>query len=124
MVDKVTYTGLPDIAGPYVHAAKHDNTLYVSGLTAFGTEQQKGTLKSQCEAILNQINIILESELRGIQDIIKVTMFVKNIEQLAELRVVLFKYYQEHLPASSLVEVSNLFHPDLDIEIEAIIALK
>lgn len=124
MVDKVIYPGLPDIAGPYVHATKHDNTLYVSGLTAFGTEQQKGTVKSQCEAILNQINVILESESRGVQDIIKVTMFVKDIAQLSEIRAVLFEYYQEHLPASSLVEVSNLFHPDLNIEIEAIIALK
>jgi len=36
---------------------------------------------------------------------------------------VLFHYYGDHLPASSLVQVSALFSPDLKIEIEGIMAL-
>ena len=41
----------------------------------------------------------------------------------AQLREVLYRNYGEHLPASSLVQVSGLFSTDLRIEIEAIFAL-
>ncbi|WP_425298446.1 hypothetical protein [Pseudovibrio ascidiaceicola] len=42
---------------------------------------------------------------------------------LGELRSVLVDLYGDHLPASSLVEVQKLFHPDLKIEIEATLTL-
>ncbi|TOH88836.1 enamine deaminase RidA, partial [Vibrio parahaemolyticus] len=40
MVERVIYESLPQIAGPYVHATKHNKTLYISGLTAYGTDAQ------------------------------------------------------------------------------------
>ena len=42
MIKKCSYDFLPAIAGPYVHATKHNQTLYISGLTAFGTGAQCG----------------------------------------------------------------------------------
>lgn len=42
---------------------------------------------------------------------------------LAMIRKQLFDFYEGYLPACSLVEVSRLIHPDLHIEIEAVVAL-
>lgn len=123
MPEKVNYECLPTIAGPYVHAVKHKDTLYVSGLTAFGTSAQSDPLIAQSEVILAQLAQILKTEKRCKEDLVKLTIFVKYISQLSLIREQLFGFYESFLPACSLVEVSNLIHPDLLIEIEAVVAL-
>ena len=123
MVERITYSHLPKIAGPYVHATKHNGTLYISGLTAFGTDAQAASLTEQCQAILAQIEAVLDTEKKEKKDIVKVTVFVTDIGQLASIRESLFSFYDGSLPACSLVEVSKLIHPDLKIEIEAIVGL-
>ncbi|MDC9596725.1 RidA family protein [Xenorhabdus anantnagensis] len=123
MVIRMNYDDLPQVKGPYVHATKHHGLLYVSGLTALGTEAQTHNVESQTFTILQQITSILEQEKRHKSDLIKFTIFVKNINQLPLIRPLLFDFYEGNLPSCSLVEVSNLIHPDLQIEIESIIAL-
>ncbi|WP_428242276.1 RidA family protein [Gynuella sp.] len=124
MIERINYECLPTIVGPYVHASKYNNTLFVSGLTAYGTDAQQLDLMQQCEEVLSQINRILEQEKRSKSDLIKLTIFMRNISLLPSVREQLFKFYEGYLPACSLVEVSNLIHPDLQIEIEVIVALK
>ncbi|MGH0004148.1 RidA family protein [Pseudovibrio ascidiaceicola] len=51
------------------------------------------------------------------------TIFVTDLSALGELRSVLVDVYGDHRPASSLVEVQKLFHPDLKNEIEATLTL-
>ncbi|NOH71669.1 RidA family protein [Vibrio pectenicida] len=123
MIKKCSYDFLPAIAGPYVHATKHNQTLYISGLTAFGTDAQCGGVTEQAMEILSQISQVLDHEDCSRSDLIKLTIFVTDITLLSLIREHLFEFYQGHLPACSLVEVSALIHPDLKIEIEAIAAL-
>ncbi|OTA18479.1 hypothetical protein Xvie_00306 [Xenorhabdus vietnamensis] len=123
MVIRMNYDDLPEVKGPYVHATKHHGLLYVSGLTAFGTEAQTHNVESQTLAILQQMTSILEQEKRHKSDLIKFTIFVKDINQLPLIRPLLFDFHEGNLPSCSLVEVSKLIHPDLQIEIESIIAL-
>lgn len=123
MVERITYPHLPSISGPYVHATKHNETLYVSGLTALGTAAQSRGVIEQCQCLLEQIEEILAYESLRKEHIIKLTIFVKDIGQLSQIRGALFDFYQGYLPACSLVEVSNLIHPDLLVEIELIVAL-
>lgn len=124
MVKRVNYEHLPQISGPYVHATKHDKTLYVSGLTAFGTSAQTQGFEAQTDIIVKQISEILKVEGRSVSDLAKLTIFVKDIRKLSTIRSMLFDFYGKYLPACSLVEVSNLIHPELLVEIEAIVALK
>lgn len=123
MVERVNYEGLPQISGPYVHATKHNKVLYISGLTAYGTEAQSSDLLEQSAEILSQIEAILEYEQGSKSDLIKLTIFVRDISLLASIRELLFQFYEGNLPACSLVEVSKLIHPDLLVEIEAVVAL-
>lgn len=64
MVERINYQELPQIAGPYVHAAKHNETLYISGLTAYGTDAQCSDMLAQSDVILEQISAILHREHR------------------------------------------------------------
>ena len=117
------YRALGEVKAPYVHSVKHGNTLYVSGLTAFGTAAQHKGIAEQAEEIFSQIRNIVSVEEIDFSALIKVTIFITSFEDINRLRKVLYRNYGDHLPASSLVEVSRLFSPDLSIEIEAIFGL-
>ena len=106
-----------------MHAVRHADTLYVSGLTAFATEAQGQTVQDQARAILEQLAAVAASEGTNLKSLIKITVFLTDITDLAAIRDVLFDYLDGALPASSLVAVSALFSPDLNVEIEAILAL-
>ncbi|MFO6300439.1 RidA family protein, partial [Rahnella selenatireducens] len=114
------YPALGEVKAPYVHSVKHGNTLYISGLTAFGTAAQHEGIAGQAEEIFNQIRKIVSVEEIDFSALMKVTIFVTSFEEINELRKVLYRNYGDHLPASSLVEVSRLFSSDLSIEIEAV----
>lgn len=122
-LQRKNYAALGEVKAPYVHAVKHGNTLYISGLTAFGTAAQQANMAAQAEAIFAQIHTIAAEEGTTLQSLIKVTIFITSFDDIEALRKVLFHHFGAHLPASSLVEVSRLFSTDLSIEIEATLAL-
>lgn len=122
-IERINYLALGEVKAPYVHAVKHGNTLYVSGLTAYGSAAQTGSVAEQAKVIFEQFQLIAEAENKTLSALLKVTLFITSFEDIDALRQVLFHYYGDHLPASSLVQVSALFSPDLKIEIEAVMAL-
>ncbi len=117
------YPHLDAPVGPYVHAVSYNGLLFLSGLTAFNTPAQNGDLATQAEAVFDQIKSILEAEGVNFNNLLKVTIFVTEFGEVDKLRNVLFSYYGNNLPASSLVQVKSLFAPELKIEVEAIVAL-
>lgn len=117
------YPELGEVKAPYVHSVRHGNTLYISGLTAFGTPAQHKGIAEQAEEIFSQIRKIIAAEGADFSSLIKVTIFITSFAEINALREVLYRNYGNHLPASSLVEVSRLFSPDLSVEIETIFAL-
>ncbi|ABP61357.1 RidA family protein [Enterobacter sp. 638] len=117
------YPALGEVKAPYVHSVKHGQTLYISGLTAFGTPAHHKGIAEQAEEIFSLLRKIVSAEDADFSALIKVTIFITSFDEIDELRNVLYRNYGDHLPASSLVEVSRLFSPDLSIEIEAIFGL-
>jgi len=114
--------GLP--AGPYTHAVTHGSTLYTSGFTAFGTRAQTGTAGEQTCSVLDQLEFLAERHSASLRDLVKVTVFVTDPLDIPAIREILSDRYGNDVPASSLVLISELFDPDLRVEIEAIIALR
>lgn len=117
------YPALGEVKAPYVHSVRHGNTLYISGLTAFGTPAQHKGIAEQAEEIFSQIRNIISAEGADFSSLIKVTIFITSFAEINALREVLYRNYGDHLPASSLVEVSRLFSPDISVEIETIFGL-
>lgn len=118
------YPHLEEPVGPYVHAVKHNGFLFLSGITAFGSSAQNGTIAEQTDVIYSTIDSIATKENADLSDIVKVTIYVTSFDELESLRASLFKQYGSNLPASSLVQVNRLFSPDLKIEVEAVIAVE
>lgn len=123
MLQRKNYSELGEPVGPYVHAVRHDRSLFLSGVTAFGTPAAQADIGQQARACFAQIARIAAAEGTTLASLVKVTLFVTSLEDLQTLRAALFETYGAHLPASSLVRVAGLFAPELRIEVEGILAL-
>lgn len=115
--------------GVFSQAIKVDASgelLFISGLTsrdADGNVVGAGDIKLQTETILENMKRLLAEAGGSMADIVKVTVFIRDMEQFDEIHEVRRRYFSEPYPASSMVEVSRLVSPEHLIEIEAIAAV-
>jgi len=103
--------------------ASEGRTVYVSGqvsMDAEGNVVGEGDVKRQTETVLEHVKTVLEEAGGGMDDIVKVTVFITDMELYDEIHEIRRRYFEEPYPASSMVEVSALIDPRLLIEIEAI----
>lgn len=123
----VEHKDYPEIApaGPtYSRGTRAGNLLFVSGCTARGSEAQGKPLMEQLEETLKRVVGVVKAEGGSPGDIAKITSFVTSISDWTnnpEKQAELFeKYFEGKYPANSLIEISALAEPGLDVEIEAI----
>ena len=98
-------------------------TIYVSGQVSMDTEGNvvgEGDVKLQTETVLEHVKTVLEEAGGGMEDVVKVTVFITDMGFYDEIHEVRRRYFEEPYPASSMVEVSALIDPRLLIEIEAV----
>ena len=121
----------PDIApaGPtYSRAVKAGNLLFISGCTARGTDSQGKSMMKQLDVTLGRLLAVAAAEGAGPGSFAKLTCFVTSIADYQldsqEQRALFAKHFQEQYPANSLIEISALAEPGLDVEIEAIVVLE
>lgn len=98
-------------------------TIYVSGLTSRNKEGEvvgKGDIKVQTDTVLMNMQTILEEAGATMDDIVKLTVFIRDMELFDLIHDVRRPYFTQPYPASSMVEVSMLADPELLIEIEAV----
>ena len=91
------------------------------GRNAQGEIVGKGDVKAQTRQTLENVKAVLEAAEATLDDVVKVTVFVTNVEEhFSQIHEVRAEYFKKDYPASTLVEVKALAHKDLLIEIEAI----
>ena len=97
----------------------------MSGATARDTEAAFSDIRAQTDVIYKRIKFILEAEGGSVDNVVKVTQFVTEIDEAASKAVyeTRQKYFGEKVPASTRVQVVGLVDPNLKIEIEAIAVL-
>jgi len=98
-------------------------TIYVSGqvsLDAEGSVVGEGDIKLQTETVLEHVKTVVEAAGGGMDDIVKVTVFITDVGLYDEIHEVRRRYFDQPYPASSMVEVSALIDSRLLIEIEAV----
>ena len=112
----------PKAIGPYSQAIQAGNFLFLSGqipLDPKTGELVKGDIQQQTQQVLENINGVLESQRLGMEDVVKVTIFLKDIGNFNQVNEVYALYFPSSPPARSTVEVAKL-PKDADIEIEAV----
>ncbi len=122
-LERKLYPHLTRPFGAFCHAVRANGFLFLSGFTASDTPAADSDIVAQTEAVLDVIKSVLEAEGAGFENVVKVTVYVTELDKLQEIHDVRFRYFGDHLPASTLVQVVNLIRPNLKIEIEAIVVL-
>lgn len=112
----------PGAVGPYSQGVKGGNIIYTSGqlhIVPETGELIKGDIQKATRVCLDNVKAILEKGGATLEDVVKVTVFIKDISNFSLVNEVYAEYFVNHKPARSLVEVSKL-PLDGDIEIEAV----
>jgi len=112
----------PKAIGPYSQAVRAGSFLFLSGqipLDPKTGDLVKGDIRKQTQQVLENIKAILESQELGMEDVVKTTIFLKEIANFIQVNEVYSCFFPSFPPARSTVEVARLPR-DVEIEIEAI----
>ncbi|MGY3691712.1 2-iminobutanoate/2-iminopropanoate deaminase [Bradyrhizobium sp. USDA 3240] len=118
--------GLPAPLSHYTDAVRHGDILFVSGLTAHdGDGKLVGGTDSaaQTRQILTNLGKVLDAAGATFSDVLKVTVFLTDINDRAAINPVRQEFFGQSRPASTLIEVSRLALPEMKVEIEAVVGL-
>ena len=117
--------GAPAPIGPYSQAILNGSTLFVSGqipLNPFTGELVIDTIENATHQIMKNITALLTEAGMTLNDIVKCSIFLKNMDDFAEMNGVYGSYFNDIPPARETVQVSKL---PLDVTIEiSCIAIK
>lgn len=126
VVSTIRSESLAPASGPYASGLKVSLTgahlVLVSGQVAEAPGEvcvAKGDVTAQAEQVLRNLVTVLEAAGACTSDVVKVTVYLRNMEDREAVAEVRRRFFGDHLPASTLVEVSKLAHPDWLLEIEA-----
>jgi enamine deaminase RidA (YjgF/YER057c/UK114 family) len=111
----------------YSRAVRVGNTVHVSGTTASdesGAVIGVGSAYAQTVYVIEKIERALQEAGASLKDVVRVRMFVTDIDQWEEIGRAHSEFFKDILPASTMVEVSRLVAPEhlVEMEMEAIIS--
>jgi 2-iminobutanoate/2-iminopropanoate deaminase len=125
MKKAIQIPGAPAPIGPYSQAIMHGETMYISGqipLNPFSGLLEVETIQSATHQVMKNITALLEAAGLNIENIVKCSIFLKNMDDFAEMNIVYGSYFSNIPPARETVQVSKL---PLDVPIEiSCIAIK
>jgi 2-iminobutanoate/2-iminopropanoate deaminase len=104
----------------YCHVVRAGNLIWVSG--AIGVEADGSIPEDageQAELALASIDACLKAAGAGAEHVVKVNVYLTNVDDRAKINPVRQRYFGEHRPASTLVGVTALVLPGAKVEIEA-----
>jgi len=115
----------PDPYEPYriSQGMRVGELLFVSGQAAIDERGQLvgvGDFDAQAERTFTNLRQVLEAGGSSLANVVKVTIFLTDMSNFARIVELRGKWFSEPYPADSIIQVSALALPELDIEIEAI----
>lgn len=115
----------PAAIGPYSQAIKADGLLFISG--QLPVNPADGTIPTQVEAqakqSLENVMAILYNAGLGANDVVKTTVFLKDMNDFAAVNAIYAQYFTKEFPARACIEVARL-PKDALVEVEAIAVCK
>ena len=106
----ITSDNLPQAIGPYSPAVKVHGIIYTSAqvpVTLDGTMVERD-IKIQTRQVLANLRTLLEDANSGIERVVKVSVYLENIEDFGVVNVLFAEAFGEHKPARSTISVKGL----------------
>ena len=122
MIDRIKTSGAPEALGTYSQGSKIGNLVFTSG--QIGIDPNTGILitenfQDEVFQVLKNVSAVLDAGGSSIKELIKLTVFIKDISNFKAVNDAFTIFFDSDYPARSLVEVSDL-PAGANIEIEAI----
>jgi 2-iminobutanoate/2-iminopropanoate deaminase len=118
--------GLPEALSHYTDAVSAGGLLFVSGIVAVdadGSLVGRDDVVAQTRRIFEIMRAVLADAGCSFADVVRVTVYLTDVDDRAQINPLRQEVFGEALPASTLVEVSRLAVPGARVEIECIAAL-
>ncbi len=125
MKERVQTLNAPQAIGPYSQAIKANGLVFASGqipLDPTTGKMLQGSIAEQTERVLTNLKGVLEAAGSSLDQIVKTTVFLADMNDFAEVNEVYGRFFGETPPARSTVEVARLPR-DAGVEIDAIALL-
>jgi 2-iminobutanoate/2-iminopropanoate deaminase len=120
-IERIRLEGvLPAPVSHYCDAVRAGDILYVSGIVAMDRDGKvvgAGDAARQTEQIFEHIATVLAHVGADASRITSVLIHLTNMDDRVRINPVRIRYFGEHRPASTLVQVAALIHPDLLVEV-------
>ena len=121
-LEKVQTGGAPAAIGPYSQAIAHGGLVFTAGqipLDPASMQMVEGDVAAQTERVMQNLSAVLEAAGASLQSVIKTTVFLSDMNDFGAMNEVYGRWFGEHAPARSTVEVARLPR-DARVEIECI----
>jgi 2-iminobutanoate/2-iminopropanoate deaminase len=115
----------PAAVGPYSQGIVCGNLLFVSGqlpIDPSSGELVSGSIEEKTRQVLSNLRAIAEAAGASLEDVVKTTVFLKDMNDFGAMNGVFAEYFPNTPPARAAVQVAAL-PKDVDIEIEAIVLM-
>ncbi|MDK2799408.1 MAG: 2-iminobutanoate/2-iminopropanoate deaminase [Clostridiales bacterium] len=115
----------PAAIGPYAQANKIGNLVFTSGQIPILPETGEivqGDIKAQVKQVLDNLQEVLKAAGTNMDNVVKTTIFLKDMNDFAAVNEVYAQYFPQNYPARSTVQVAKL-PKDAGVEIEAVASL-
>jgi len=112
----------PKPVGPYSQAVKAGNFLFISGQLPINPATGgivRGNFEEAVKIVLENVKSIVEEAGGTMDDIVKVTVYMKDLSLFSKFNEIYSQYFKDKYPARVVVEVSRI-PKDADLEVEAI----
>lgn len=114
----------PKAVGPYSQAVRAANFVFLSGQIPIDSKTNElklfdGDAAEQAGLVMNNIKAVLAAEGLTFDDVIKTTIYLKNMDDFARVNEVYASFFGDYKPARACVEVSRL-PKGAGVEIEAV----
>ena len=113
----------PAAIGPYSQAIEVNGFVFTSGVVPFvpATGEIAEGIEKQADQAFSNLKNLIEASGCKIDQVVKTTVFIKNMEDFGKINEIYKTYFEEPFPARSCVEVARL-PKDVLLEIEAVAA--
>ncbi len=125
-METINVQNAPDAIGPYCHAMKVGNLVFCSGQTPLDPDTMEliGTsIEEQTQRVLENLSIVLAGINLSLSDVVKTTVYLKDMNDFQGMNKVYAEMFQGHKPSRTTVSVKQ--NPlDALVEIECIAELQ
>ncbi|MBI2687745.1 MAG: RidA family protein [Acidobacteria bacterium] len=122
MIERYTIPGAVAPRGPYSHAVRAGDFIFVSGqgpIDPITNEFSFGSIEHETRLVLNDLKLILEAAGSSMADVVKCSVFLRDGRDFAAMNSVYGEFFGDNKPARTTVE-AKFSNPTMKVEIDCV----